>query len=389
MASAQGQPQPAYILRGHSSQIHSTSFIRSNSRLVTGDTEGWIVVWSLAIKRPVAVWKAHEGSILGAKAWGIDKLITHGKDNKLVVWKLSEVDEESMSSVLPVDTAPEPRKQPWILHIVDVNTMNFCSFAWTPASPSLSSEHDSSEEILVAVPNIMTSETVDIFHLPSSKRIHRIPQDSSFKGGMIMAVSIFHHPQTTLLTIIAGYESGHTTVSQLPSSSTSIWQTLYTSQPHTQPVLSLDSSPSKDFYLTSSADAIIAKHPIPFSSQNVIQATENKPLKTIQTKHSGQQGLQIRNDGKIFATAGWDAKVRVYATKSMKELAVLKWHKEGCYAITFADVHETVEEVGKGSELAKKIGTMSVKEERLWKAKTGHWVAVGSKDGKVSLWDIY
>ncbi|TVY42315.1 ASTRA-associated protein [Lachnellula occidentalis] len=334
MASVQAQPQPAYILRGHSSQIHSTSFIRSNRRLVTGDTEGWIVVWSLAIKRPVAVWKAHEGSILGATAWGIDKFITHGKDNKLVVWKLSEADEESMSSVLPVDTPPEPRKQPWILHIVDVNTMNFCSFAWTPVLPSPSSEHDSSEDILIAVPNIMTSETVDIFHLPSSKRIHRIPQDSSFK------------------------------------------------------VLSLDISPSKDFYLTSSADAIIAKHPIP-SPKNVIGIVEDKPLKTIQTKHSGQQGLQIRNDGKIFATAGWDAKVRVYATKSMKELAVLKWHKEGCYAVAFADVHETAEEVGKGSELAKKWGTMSVKEERLWKARTGHWVAVGSKDGKVSLWDIY
>jgi hypothetical protein len=68
--------QPAYILRGHSAQVHSTEFIRSNSRLVTGDADGWIVVWSLAIKRPVAVWKAHEGTILGARAWGAERLIT-------------------------------------------------------------------------------------------------------------------------------------------------------------------------------------------------------------------------------------------------------------------------------------------------------------------------
>jgi ASTRA-associated protein 1 len=204
---------------------------------------------------------------------------------------------------------------------------------------------------------------------------------------MVMAVSIFYHPQTTLLTVIAGYESGHTSVSQLSSSST--WHTLYTSQSHTQPVLSFDISPSKEFYITSSADAIIAKHPIPFSSENVIGVVENKPLKTVQTKHSGQQGLKMRNDGKIFATAGWDSKVRVYATKSMKELAVLKWHKEGCYAVAFADVDDATEGGDKGSELVEKMGTMSVKEERLWKAKTGHWIAVGSKDGKVSLWDIY
>lgn len=119
-----------------------------------------------------------------------------------------------------------------------------------------------------------------------------------------MAVSLFHHPKTTHLTVLAGYESGHTTISQF---SDDTWQTLYTSQAHTQPVLSLDVSPEKDFYFTSSADSIIAKHPIPVSIDNVIMAVESMPLKTIQTRHSGQQGLSLRSDGKIFATAGWDS----------------------------------------------------------------------------------
>jgi len=200
-----------------------------------------------------------------------------------------------------------------------------------------------------------------------------------------MAVSLFHHPQTSHLTVIAGYESGHTTVSQLSSEA---WKVLYTAQAHTQPVLSLDVSPSKEYYLTSSADAIIAKHPIPVSAESVIMAVENMPLKTLQTKHSGQQGLRIRNDGKVFATAGWDSKIRVYSTKGMKELAVLKWHKEGCYSVAFADVGEenTAEE---DRALVKREVAMTVKEERLWRAKTSHWLAAGSKDGKVSLWDIY
>jgi WD40 repeat protein len=76
MAQTLPSAQPAYILRGHSSPIHSVQFIRSNSRLVTGDADGWIVVWSLATKRPVAVWRAHEGSILGVSAWGSRRLIT-------------------------------------------------------------------------------------------------------------------------------------------------------------------------------------------------------------------------------------------------------------------------------------------------------------------------
>ncbi|KAF4627966.1 hypothetical protein G7Y89_g10184 [Cudoniella acicularis] len=398
MALQEAQPQPSYILRGHGAQVHSTSFIRSNTRLVTGDAEGWIVIWSLATKRPVAVWGAHEGSILGADAWGVDKIITHGKDNKLIVWKLSEADEGSMSVVLPVDTPPEPRKQPWLLYILHVNTMNFCSFAQCHLPSDV--DNSSPEELLVAVPNILSSETVgpsfrfskflvltilkvDIFHFPSSQRLHTVPSDPSFKGGMIMAISLFHHPLTTHLTVIAGYESGHTCVSQL--SLDAGWKTLYISQPHTQPVLSLAVNPAKDFYVTSSADAIIAKHPIPSRAENIIMSIEDKPLKTVQTKHSGQQDLKMRNDGKIYATAGWDAKVRVYSTKSMRELAVLKWHKEGCYAIAFANVQDeelAAEDKGESTDLTKRVGKKTVKEERIWKSKTTHWIAVGSKDGK-------
>jgi ASTRA-associated protein 1 len=68
--------QPAYILRGHTAQIHSTTFIRANSRLVTGDADGWIVLWNMTTKRAAAVWRAHEGAILGSAAWGQNALIT-------------------------------------------------------------------------------------------------------------------------------------------------------------------------------------------------------------------------------------------------------------------------------------------------------------------------
>lgn len=71
--------QPSNILRGHKAQIHAASFIRNNDRLVTGDADGFVVVWSLAIMRPVAVWKAHDSALLGIQGWGSDKLITYDK----------------------------------------------------------------------------------------------------------------------------------------------------------------------------------------------------------------------------------------------------------------------------------------------------------------------
>jgi ASTRA-associated protein 1 len=265
---------------------------------------------------------------------------------------------------------------------------------------------------------------------------------------MVMAVAVFY--QGKCLTIAVGYESGHATVIQQVDGQG--WQILYMSKPHSQPVLSLDLASSRSFFITSSADAIIAKHPIPiiplqptpflnppplaaaggesskFSSsggpllsQGLVSAGASNgkgksvkpkieiqtiPIKTSQTKHSGQQGLRIRSDGMILATAGWDCRVRVYSTHSLKELAVLKWHKEGCYAVAFADLFSPGElERGRGKDsepvdttepaeqttdlVAFSRVTKLIGEQRALKVMTTHWLAAGSKDGKISLWEIY
>ncbi|EHK98735.1 putative ASTRA-associated protein 1 [Glarea lozoyensis 74030] len=170
--------------------------------------------------------------------------------------------------------------------------MNFCSFAQGSADSSTSSSDGAGEELLIAVPNTISSES---------------------------------------------------------------------------PVLSLQVDPSREFCVSSSADAIIAKHPVPSVPEDTVMAVISKPLKTVQTKHSGQQDLKIRSDGKIFATAGWDSKVRVYSAKSMKDATELHFHTN---------------ESPTGTALTKTVAAMTVKEERLWKAKTAHWIAVGSKDGK-------
>lgn len=76
MASA-GAPQPSAILRGHKSQVHAARFIRNNSRLVTGDADGFVAVWDLTIMRARAVWRAHEKTILAVEEWGSERLITY------------------------------------------------------------------------------------------------------------------------------------------------------------------------------------------------------------------------------------------------------------------------------------------------------------------------
>lgn len=76
MASEAAPVQPKSILRGHKAQVHAAAFIRGNERLVTGDADGFVVVWDLTIMRPRVVWRAHSNAILGACGWGKDRIIT-------------------------------------------------------------------------------------------------------------------------------------------------------------------------------------------------------------------------------------------------------------------------------------------------------------------------
>jgi hypothetical protein len=78
MAADPGPLQPRSILRGHRAAVHAATFIRSHeTRLVTGDSDGFIVVWDLGIMRPRAVWQAHGNSVLGISGWDDDKIITY------------------------------------------------------------------------------------------------------------------------------------------------------------------------------------------------------------------------------------------------------------------------------------------------------------------------
>lgn len=223
---------------------------------------------------------------------------------------------------------------------------------------------------------------IDIYTLPSQTRLYTINPGKG--NGMAMSLALINKDA---LTLIAAFENGYASVHRLQDSQ---WIMTYRTQAHTQPVLSLAVHPSYEWFLTSAADAIIAKHPIPTaevidSEARVVEVEDESqiqpqgPIKTVNTKHAGQQGLEIRSDGRIFATAGWDSHIRVYSCKTLKELAVLQWHKVGCYAVAFAAVEETSVEQG----------LVSVKDRRIAKARTAHWIAAGAKDGKISLWDIY
>ncbi|KAL9625223.1 MAG: hypothetical protein Q9160_000625 [Pyrenula sp. 1 TL-2023] len=509
---------------------------------------------------------------------------------------------EGLDKRLPADRAGDTERdktngrEPWLLHALDVSALNFCAFAMCedrdqgqdaiaststnglsgsnanaidqPPSEALQEADLTSatratpptrtllstlpnipihNTIFLATPNSLSSGAIDIFALPSSRRVSTIPALGSplvKETGMLMAVGIAFiphslsesasesssssqnlntgtdHPSPQLLTVVAGYESGHvavhmrqplspsptqlqTTAGPRPASplisnantnttppqnqiQTWTWTTTYLTNPHTQPVLSLCISLAPLHFITSAADAILASHPIPLpplnphNEQRPQIQVQNTPIQTLKTGHAGQQSLTLRSDGRLCATAGWDGRVRVYGTGSasastsgavldaagqdtrdgqkgkedstanaenkskdnqtkkgngksegMKELAVLKWHREACYAVAFAEIlpssnspspplHTSFtgastpadaentpadEEVAKaaggaGTQASLSMSTSTstststsalsrIRSSRAQQARQTHWVATGAKEGRVSLWDVY
>lgn len=100
--------------------------------------------------------------------------------------------------------------------------------------------------------------------------------------------------------------------------------------------------------------------------------------------------------------------MRIYSTKTLTELAVLKWHRVGVYAVDFADISVRAapkdmfmrregEEMDAITTKGAGVGDVDRVEDfmkrlewqREGKVREKHWIVAGGKDGKVSLWEIY
>jgi len=340
---------------------------------------------------------------MGIKDWEETRLITHGRDHKLRIWQVSDTDMEGLSKVLPADAKKDDEtRQPWLVHSMDVNALNFCAFAICQDSDqqtqpqvqlstagTVESEAErtpTTKALLLAAPNGLDQGGVDVFHLPSERRVSKLQGGKEANAGMVMALRIFQNKGMNRLNIAIGYEDGSVAVYAKKEQNVMpvwIWEKMMTARPHKQPVLSLDLLKSAEGFITSSADAVVAKFTIPNTKMGVVEAE-----KAVNTKHAGQQDLKVRSDGRVFSTAGWDKNVRVYSAKTLKELAILQWHQEGCYAVAFADV--LLEIAGQNEEELVKGNVMDrMKQERDAKVHNTHWIVAGSKDGKISLWDVY
>ncbi|KAK3844806.1 MAG: WD40-repeat-containing domain protein [Linnemannia gamsii] len=344
------------------------------------------------------------------------------------------------------------------------------------------------QHIYVAVPSPTTSSLIDIYDVTRPERTfaavgpldsvdsstnsnNTLPSGSDKKWGSAMSIRLFQSRKSTgddsgtlaaeeTLHMLVGYEDGSVTlfrdtpvVSSVGTGTTAatnstntakrgkrtmevVWSTKY----HREPVLAVDVSSKAEFAISCGSDNVLVKYDLSSAFQGTPEVLK------VALKANGMADGKIRDDQKVIALAGWDGRIRLFSSKTLKPLAVLKYHREGLYCLGFADIREQQQQQEERVEapsllptspddddnatpntnstadaIAKeanddymRVGTNgcdddvssdesggdsdsesesdseledALADRQRWSNR--HWIAVGGKEQRISLWDIY
>ncbi|KAI1316474.1 ASTRA complex subunit [Mortierella claussenii] len=322
------------------------------------------------------------------------------------------------------------------------------------------------QHIYVAVPSPTTATLIDVYDIVKPERTFAAvgaPQAAGMasatiegggenrKWGSVMAIQLFQQQGQSLdsssipldteaevlpsqlegviaraLSMLVGYEDGSVALfkeSAFSSTATADegkkykrkMDTLWTIKCHRDSVLALNVSSDFQFAMSSGSDNVLVKYDLTSHLQGVPEVQQAV------LKSNGIADIKIRNDNKVLGLAGWDGSLRVYSVKTLKPLAILKYHREGLYGLAFALIHQQPTSIeataiqGGGAEHEQADREAEAKEKdhgssdheseddtdeddssdledalegrRQW--STRHWIATGGKENRISLWEIY
>lgn len=218
-------------------------------------------------------------------------------------------------------------------------------------------------EIKLAVPSEQTSQ-VDVHTLDKQRLLSQpsamAPEDSQVVSvlshslkppapetyGMCMRLRMFIHRSSGPRLLIA-YESGKLTLWD-PVSGILLNEV----KAYEDCIMAMDYWVSPDSGMitcvTGSANEVIKSWKI--DKDNFVEET------SVSVTNPGVGDVAVRGDGRIFASGGWDHRVRIFSLRKFSPLVVLMYHTGSVHCVSFAPDNA---------------------------------LATGSKDGYIALWDVY
>ncbi|KAK1427270.1 hypothetical protein QVD17_15953 [Tagetes erecta] len=351
-------PDPVAVLRGHRASVMDVCFHPSHNLLFSGSSDGELRIWDSVQHRTISSAWVHSAahgiiSVSTSPSIGNNKVISQGKDGTVRCWDIEHGELSRTPSVS-----------------IDANTYHFCKLSLvkrasgdTKNSDKLTPHHvkeateASSQEIYhgvqeeaenskihknddcqegrpyVAMAGAECSE-VEIWDLNAAERIARLPHSSGASKndftrgkGMCMAVQAFLPSEAQgFLHVLAGYEDGTMGWWDLRNPGVPLTSVRF----HSEPVLSFSMDGMFNGGVSGGADDKIVIFTLDLSLGSCILKKE------ISLERPGIAGTSIRADGKIFGTAGWDHRIRIYNYKKGTPLAILKYHRATCNSVSFA-----------------------------------------------------
>lgn len=165
---------------------------------------------------------------------------------------------------------------------------------------------------------------LEIWSVTTGTIIQHLNQPAGCKHGMCMAVQLYMQSGQHTLHALVGYEDGTIAVWDVAAGSL-----LASKQLHAEPVMAAAVAADGSGGICAAADNKVQCFCLgPTSTLLTV-------LTTLEVKQQGIADICIRPDQRLFATAGWDGKVRLFHHKKMRPLAILQYHRKGVTALVF------------------------------------------------------
>lgn len=328
-------PGPVTVLRGHQSDVQALAFHPLLNVIYSGDASGELRIWDTASRRSPNAHKLH------SNAAGIIGLACLSEAHNTLL--LSQDREGTVRTWVVADDGTLASSEP--LREFCTQSYTFCRISALEADRTPSAEPTEPKDTtgLIATPGEDPS-VAEIWGIQSAKRlaVFRLPPGVTY--GMCMSMHAFRHGGRAYLAV--GYEAGHVAVWRLSECS----QPLMAAQLHKEAVMALVIDSSATGGVSGAAETALV------CFRNSLDTRTMAVRKSIELHKKGISDVALRPDDKVFATAGWDGKVRVYNYKKAAPLAILKYHTAGVTTVAFS---------------------------------ADHLLASAARDGTIALWSVY
>ncbi|KAJ2747948.1 Guanine nucleotide binding protein (G protein), beta polypeptide 1-like [Coemansia sp. BCRC 34301] len=340
--------QPDFVFRGHQAAVNSVCFFGDDRFLVSGDQDGHLVVWNMMLKRQLAkATSAHSAAVLAVCGLGADTIVSQGRDNKLCIWTLQ---------------ASEFAGDLRLVKSLAIDSMNFCKFAHSSSSwIAFLTDAGAGAACLL---NVSSGEqhSLDIGLKSQTKAGSR--DDSP----MCLKLVALHEPPG--MQLFAGYESTMLQQFDITESNNAMSAVSIRSVTtgHEEPIMSIDYDAQRQLVYTCAADSKVRC----FSTAD---ASGFKTHAAFELKNPGCSEIRCFPEQALVAVAGWDYAVHLL-TSDLEPTSNLVFHRA---ALTCIDM---------SSQSTNGLDDIVDEYVRQRWSSRSRWMAVASRDTRISLWDM-